>query len=210
LELFKSLADKTQMQIQLMKIERDKMKQKINSLTKRFKREESGAIAIEFAFIFPLLILIYFGIVEMGNALAASRKVTLLTGTVADIVAQYDEISKSDLDKLFLATTEILRPFEANSSNLRIEVFSITVDDDDAQVQSWPGKVSNGGTCGDANAPAPTVPADILANKGSVIVAKVCYKYDSILHRFFATDPSFNEVFFVRPRRVDAISWQAG
>ena len=188
----------------------NKLKQKIRAVSTRFARSQSGAIAIEFAFAFPLLVVMYLGMVEIGNGLAASRKVTLLTGTVGDIVSQYDEISKSDLDQIFLASTEILRPFESSTSNLRIEVFSITVDDEAAQIESWPGKVTNGGICGDGDAPAPTVPADILENKGSVIVAKVCYKYPSVLHYFFNTDPSFNEVFFVRPRHVDAISWQSG
>jgi len=187
-----------------------KMRHGLQKRAGRFRREKSGAIAIEFAFIFPLLIVVYLGVVEIGNALAASRKVTLLTGTVADIISQYDEISKSDLDKIFLATTEILRPFSADSSNLRIEVFSITVDDEDAQVESWPGKVSNGGNCGNSNAPAPVVPANLLADKGSIIVAKVCYGYQSVLHHFFSGATSFNEIFYIRPRHVDAVSWQSG
>ncbi|MGI9481764.1 MAG: TadE/TadG family type IV pilus assembly protein [Hyphomicrobiales bacterium] len=172
-----------------------------------FKQEISGAIAIEFAFAVPLLITLYLGMVEMGNAIAADRKVTLLSSTVGDIVAQHDQISKAELDNIFLATKEIMRPFQADNSNLRIEVFSITVDSDDAQISSWPGKVTNGGTCGNANAAAPAVPSEMLAVSPSVIVAKVCYKYSSLLNYFFKTDPSFNEVFFIRPRHVDAIEW---
>ena len=51
-------------------------------LLRRFGVHTKGAIAIEFAMIFPIMITIYFGVVEMSNALAANRKVTMLTSTV--------------------------------------------------------------------------------------------------------------------------------
>ena len=54
------------------------------------------------------------------------------------------------------------------------------------------------------------MPADLLANSASVIVARVCYKYESLLNYFFKPNPQFDEVFFIRPRYVDAVEWKAG
>ncbi|MGI9373139.1 MAG: hypothetical protein ACR2OJ_11635 [Hyphomicrobiales bacterium] len=153
---------------------------------------------------------IYLGMVELGNAIAADRKVTLLSSTVGDIVAQYSEVTQNDMDRIFEAAQEVLRPYEVATDKLLIEVYSITTNETNDQVQSWPGRVTNGGSCGVESESAPAVPADLLVNSASVIVARVCYKYESVLNYLFKTDPQFDEVFYIRPRYVDAVEWKVG
>lgn len=169
------------------------------ALFQRFKVATKGAIAIEFAMIFPLMITIYFGVVEMSNALAASRKVTMLTSTVGDIVAQFRDIGPNDMAGIYDAADEIMRPFSTNGlGQLRINVYNVTT----VPANNW--SYTPNGACPDGQ---PAVPANLLASGGSVIVSQVCYVHNSILSRFFTTDPTFTDVFFLRPRQVEFISW---
>ncbi len=168
-------------------------------MLRRFLVQTKGAMAVEFAMIFPLMLTIYFGTVEMSHALAASRKVTLLTSTVGDIVAQFATIGPNALAGIYDAADEIMRPFETDGAGqLRINVFSIAVDPADNWTHSPNGACPQG---------TPAVPAALLASGGSVIVAQVCYIHNSILSQFFTSDPTFSDVFYLRPRQVDVIEW---
>lgn len=168
---------------------------------RRFIVQTKGAVAIEFAMIFPIMITIYFGVVELSHGLAASRKVTMLTSTVGDLVAQFETIGPTTLTGLYDAADEIMRPFGTNGTNqLKINVYSVTT----VAANNWSYSPS-----GECLGGAPTVPANLLASGGSVIVAHVCYIHNSILHRFFTSDPTFTDTFYLRPRQADFIAWDA-
>ena len=47
----------------------------------------AGVAAMEFALVGPLLILIFFGVVESSDALARSRQVTLAVNTLTDLAS---------------------------------------------------------------------------------------------------------------------------
>ncbi len=170
-------------------------------LLRRFGVHTTGAVAIEFAMIFPIMITIYFGVVEMSNALAANRKVTMLTSTVGDLVAQFSSVGPTKMTGLYAGAEEIMRPFDIDGTDqLKITVYSVSA----IPANNW--SYTPDGACVGG---APNVPANLLASGGSVIVSHVCYRHDSILHKFFATDPTFTETFFLRPRQVDDIAWDA-
>ena len=173
-----------------------------NKLFKRFRVATAGAIAIEFALIFPVMVTIYFGVVEMSQGLAASRKVTMVTSTVGDLVAQFSSVGPTAMSGVYAASAEIMRPYDTGGSGqLKINVYSISTDPAD----DWSHTNGNGSCSGGT----PTVPANLLASGGSVIVSRVCYVHNSVLHRFFTSDPTFTDTFFLRPRQTDLITWDA-
>ena len=43
-------------------------------MLKRFSRDRRGSAAVEFAFIAPIMLLMYFGLAEMTQAMMASRR----------------------------------------------------------------------------------------------------------------------------------------
>jgi Flp pilus assembly protein TadG len=47
-------------------------------------RDTRGVSAVEFALLLPLMIALYLGAVELSQGIAADRKVTLTTRTIAD------------------------------------------------------------------------------------------------------------------------------
>jgi Flp pilus assembly protein TadG len=53
-----------------------------------FGTSDAGLAAVEFAFVLPLMLAIYLGIVELSNGLSASRKVDLVAHAMSDLTGQ--------------------------------------------------------------------------------------------------------------------------
>jgi len=54
----------------------------------RFHKSEDGVSAIEFAFILPVMVVMFLGVVEVSNYVMAARRVASVASTAADLVAQ--------------------------------------------------------------------------------------------------------------------------
>lgn len=182
-----------------MKHEEQAKRRGVMRLLRRFGAQTKGAIAIEFAIILPIMITMYFGVVEISHALAANRKVTMTTSTVGDLVAQFATVGPNTMNGLVTAASEIMRPFNTGGSGqLKVNVYSIS----NIPANDW--SYSPSGQCASGT---PQVPAALLASGGSVIVSRVCYDFDSILHRFFAPTTNFEDTFYLRPRQGNFITW---
>jgi Flp pilus assembly protein TadG len=88
----------------------------IESLLRRFRRDQSGIGAVEFALIAPLMLGIYLGTFEVTQGIAMDRLVKLNASTITNLVAQYTTISASrDMPDLFAATAKIMAPYPSAS-----------------------------------------------------------------------------------------------
>ncbi len=59
-----------------------------DQMAEAFRKSQSGLAAIEFAFVLPLMLAIYLGIVELAQGLSASRKVDLVAHAMSDLTGQ--------------------------------------------------------------------------------------------------------------------------
>jgi Flp pilus assembly protein TadG len=77
--------------------------------------ENTGGIAaVEFAMILPIMLVLFFGTVEMSNGVAVYRKVTLMAHTLSDLTSQSTEVqSTTDLPNFFAASTGVMAPYSA-------------------------------------------------------------------------------------------------
>lgn len=172
-------------------------------LQKAFQRDERGVSAIEFAMLFPLMVTMYFGSIDISQVLTADRKTTNLASTMADLVAQADVLTRADLDDIYSAATEIISPFP--NTDLTIVVTSIETDDDGDPVVGWSDAYH--GTPRSSTSGL-TIPDGMITDGGSVIVAEVTYLYDSIITKFVGTDFEIDDTFFLRPRQGDKITFE--
>ena len=64
--------------------------------------------ATEFALLLPVLLIIFFGVVEGSDALSVNRRVALASNTLADLATQETELQTSDADDLFTGVEQII------------------------------------------------------------------------------------------------------
>src|SRR5512138_82157 len=82
----------------------------------RSRDDENGVSAVEFAMLLPLMITLYLGSIEVTQAVSADRKMTLVAGTIGDLVAQTQNscISTTEVTAVFEAGKAVLYPYDAN------------------------------------------------------------------------------------------------
>lgn len=78
----------------------------------RFRDEIKGVAAIEFAFLAPLMLLLYVGTVEISAALSANRKLSRASSTVGDLMTQVECITHNNLDDMVNIIDDIMYPFD--------------------------------------------------------------------------------------------------
>lgn len=167
-------------------------------------RAKDGISAVEFALIAPLMLLIYFGCIELSFMMILDRKVTTSTATLGDLTARASQISNTDLDEIFQATRMIFEPNDITTARMRIT----SIYDDSGTIKvAWSEACSLTPHTVDAII---TVPANIVPANGTAIMAEIEYDYNSALGYFFTTTKTLKDTFYLRPRRVDAISRKAG
>ena len=84
------------------------------------KKCEEGFSSVEFAFLLPVMLLIFFGLIEATDALSANRRVSRATNTIADLVAQSAQLTPAELDGLMVGAGNVLAPSDGSISGLRV------------------------------------------------------------------------------------------
>ena len=90
------------------------------ALFARFTRERDGVAAIEFAFVVPVLLTIFFGGYNVEQCVAIGRKVTITTRALADLTSQFASMTATDMSTVINASTQIIAPFNSASLSLRL------------------------------------------------------------------------------------------
>ena len=121
-----------------------------------FGINDSGLAAIEFAFVLPLMLAIYLGIVELSNGLSASRKVDLVAHAMSDLTGQITgggagsgqaAITDAEMQQIFLAGAALIAPLSATPLTITISEVLITQNATGAYQAQVTWSVSyNGGT----------------------------------------------------------------
>lgn len=173
---------------------------RINRLIKRL-RNDDGVAAIEFAIIFPFLVLLYLGSVELSFAMIADRKVTTTAQSLADLIAQVQVTNKDELDDIYFAAKEIMEPYD--TTKLGLIITSVDIDGGGAAKVDW--SRGYGTSSPRAKGASVTVPADLQVPNSSLILAETTFAYDSGTRFFLKTTKTLGDQFYMRPRLSDKV-----
>lgn len=180
----------------------------------RFK-DAKGTAAVEFAFIVPLMIVIYLGIIELTGLLLVERKIVAATETVADLVSQETVIAPSQVDDVIEAARRIFDPYPTTKLTLNISSIKFNKDSGAAELE-WQRIV--GATEGDSTILSQ---AEGLGLPGEgVVVVYLTYEYTPIIglgtllgtHGVSLNTSSIllDEISFLRPRRTPVVKCTTG
>ena len=177
----------------------------------RFLRDLRGVSAVEFAFVFPVMALLYLGGTAMTQGLVIKRKVALATRIVGDLVSQDQQVVDTEKTAIFNAATAVINPYP--TGQLAMIVSSVVIDAAGAATIDWSDATSN--TTAHAKGSSVTLPAGItpvdannLPVAGSTVIwAEGTYAYTLPVGSVMLGRSSMNlsDQFFLRPRRVNAI-----
>jgi Flp pilus assembly protein TadG len=145
----------------------------------RFLRDSRGALMAEFAAVTPVLLLLVMSGVEVSRFVLVNQKMDRAATTVADLVAQEEDVSVADMTALFDAISPIVSPFTFGANGVMI-VTSVGLVGGTPTVnwqQMGGGTKSIASKIGAAGGPA-TLPTGMTVAAGqTIIVGEVFYDF---------------------------------
>lgn len=169
----------------------------------RFWRDRRGVSAVEFALIAPVMLVIYFGLVELCQGYMANRRADHTASIVADLVAQADETSTSDLTSVFAIGDMIMKPFSAKELSIRVS--SVTMDANGVARVDWSRSSANGLTPHRPADPISDLPPDLIERGQSLILGETEFKYTTAFAQIVKKRITFKRSYYLRPRTQDRI-----
>ena len=110
----------------------------------RLLRDRGGVAAVEFAFIVPVLMTLYFVTMEVAQAIETNKKLGRISSMVGDLVAQQQgTITRTELEGIMQLGNALIYPY--NRTNPWLEVTAIFVPDvpNPQPVVVWSRRMSN-------------------------------------------------------------------
>lgn len=159
----------------------------------------SGSVAVEFALIAPILLLLFIGVFEAEEAIRADMKVSTAAQTMAMLVAIQSSVTATQMSDYCTAAGYVMAPF--SSGSLKIAVASVTNNAGTIR-QDWSDT-----TCGDAAAitDATGIAASMVPTAtNSVIVVQATYSYTEAVHLVLPSSITMTQTLFSRPRNIPA------
>ena len=170
------------------------------SRKRNLAKSEDGISAVEFALIAPLMAIIYFGCIELSIMMTLDRKVTGATAALGDLTSRASSVSNDELSDIIEASRMVMQPNDMTGA--RIRVTSLYEDDGDAKV-AWSDGCNLTPYADDQEI---TIPANLIPEAGTLIMAEIEYDYNSNIGYFFSSSKELSDTFYLRPRRVDEIT----
>lgn len=168
-----------------------------------FARAKRGVAAVEFAFVAPIMIVLFIGTLELSNSISTSRKLSRLSSTLADLITQGQRLTTSDVDAIMDVSSKIMYPYE---DQVKMIITGIQISNNQAKVVWSRARNATAYSVGQSY----TVPTKIRTNDTFLVAAKVSTTYKPTVGWVhfkaptgitFTSDPiEMNEEIFLRPR----------
>ena len=181
------------------------MMTRLFGLFKRWYREENAVAATEAAMIFPLLLTILLGTLDMGYGILAAQKTIRASQVTADLIARHKTVTAADIDDAIAAGQLSLVPFAAGTYG--VDVVSIRFDSNSNPQPLWRDT---------RNMTPNAVVLSSLRNLGlgvegeGIVAVTSQYDYKPIFSGFIVNAMRFQEVSYVRGRLSSTIPMQGG
>lgn len=171
----------------------------VRKLFLRWLKDNEGMAAVEAAMIFPIMLAMFMGVFDLGNAILANQKAIRSSQVVADLIARKNIVTDADIYDAIEAGRLAFEPLD--SSSFGVDIVSIRFDDfADGQIL-WRETV-NMTSVSDALG---SVAALEDANEGVVMVS-VRYQFEPLFVGMVVDSFEMSEVAFSRGRNSPVVT----
>lgn len=167
-----------------------------------FGSKKDGVVSIEAALLFPFMILLLLGMIDVTVMLSAQRKATVATSAVVDLTTQAAAaVDKAQLDQFIAAVDAILKPY--NAQDVKIELFNYRPSGSNVQLEWQHARGSCGGMPSNFSA---TELKKLTAEGNDILVGRVCLNFKPIVGYVLGTAAiKVEDAVAQRPRQGRAL-----
>jgi Flp pilus assembly protein TadG len=173
-----------------------------------------GVAATEFVMIVPLMLVMFFGMVEFSSGVAVDRKVTLVARTLSDLTSQSTSVTDTDLSNFFAASVGILTPYSASPTQSTLTELYVDPTTHQARVQWSKASTFNSSgnvvlsTSSHAQGAIITIPAALNVDGTYLIWSEVSYTYVPAVGYVMAkTGVTLSDLTYTRPRQSSCVMY---
>jgi Flp pilus assembly protein TadG len=180
---------------------------------RRLAKAQEAVIAVEFALIAPVLLLIFFATFEVARAIDCRTRVVDAGSTAADLVAQTSSVTTTSLDNIYAAAQAIVYPYD--TSAVKIAITSIKADGTTLTITNGSSNYCTAvsTTCVEWNytkngatvASSATIPSGLSSGQG-IIMVKITYAYTSPTTQFLTNTITMSQTTYAIARSGAAIT----
>ena len=175
-------------------------RKRMPSLGKSMLACRDGIAATEFALLLPILVFLFFGMLEASEALTVNRRVSKAVNMMSDLTSQVATISPSEFDNPIDGITQVMSP--GTMTGVQMNIVSVVLDSNGDPIVHWSRDQDGlepyaaGVDYTDLDNPL------VLDAGGSVIVAEITYPHVlSISHLIFPATINFDVKSLRWPRQ---------
>ena len=165
---------------------------------KELRENNTGMAAVEFAILSPIMIMLYFGLVEISLIIQADKKVSHATNVAGDLATQVSNMDSNDIEDVFEATLATMSLNEENVGRVGAEILSYKMQADGTIDEIGRAQL-NTGFVGTAYDPQDIGPRLLTPSSGAV-VARIQFNYKSVTYKFVEEMTILEETFILKPR----------
>lgn len=191
----------------------------MSGFSRRFARDKEGSVAVEFAFLAPVLLLLTFGLIEAANYLYAGQKVKNATFNILNIINLQENVSTEQLEAITEIVPQVAEPIRLPDDDYQVIVTAMQLDRLPAEQGEYDGpyvlwQESHGGALAesrfdftdgasrDTNAVDPAdVNSFVFARGDQLIAIEVFARYGALLASSFIGAQDFSVFATSRPRK---------
>ena len=118
----------------------------LRRLADLLRRERGGVAAIEFAFIAPVLLVLYFVTMEVSQGVDTNKKVARIASMVADLTTQQQTVVPATLDAIMEIGAAIIQPYNRTAPDIEITAIRVTDEATPRALVSWSRQLEGGAT----------------------------------------------------------------
>jgi Flp pilus assembly protein TadG len=162
----------------------------------RFASDRRGVSILEFSFIAPVMIVMFFGIAELGQGLVAQRRTAHVASSIGDLTAQAATLASSDVSNIFDAGQQVMAPLGTTTLSMRIT--EVTANAQMVPKVTWSdARNMTANTVGTTY----TLPTGLVTAAGqSFIVSEATYQYASPVKYVLPNGMTFTLKSYFSPR----------
>ncbi len=167
------------------------------------KANEGGLAAVEFSLILPVLVLLWFGGVEITQGLSVDRHLNNLSSSIGDLVSRCKQVTESNMTNIFNIAPGAMFPFQTTGLQMRVSAVNI----DSAQVAKIAWSRGSGISKYNAGTTLNTtvLPTSLRTPNTQIIIAEVYYPYTPAVGYVITGTVSLTDRMYFVPRLVNTI-----
>lgn len=174
----------------------------------RFGADRRGIAAVEFAFIAPIMLVLFLGTIEFSAGLAVYRKVVQGAQTLSDLTSRSQVVTDTDLSNFRIIVNAIMTPFSV--APVKATVSMLYIDPVSAQARAQWSSGDDAVTAGSTV----VIPASLVGRDSSgkvipgqyLIMGSVRYLYVPIVGFVMkAAGVNLSQVAYTRPRQNSCV-----